>query len=70
MKDELEVMSKIKMLLEPLDAAARARALAWVASALDIVGGLPVPVTQRSNLVTTGQPELNFGTFAEFFSRR
>ena len=36
MQDELEVMNKIAQLLEPLDMAARARVLAWVAGALNV----------------------------------
>jgi len=65
--DELDAMKKIAAALEPLDDAARARALQWATSRFRGLNGLvsaePPRLTSYSDETTSGA----FGTFAELF---
>jgi hypothetical protein len=71
MQRELEVMSQIAELLEPLDAAARLRVLGWAIGAFDVQGlrqaggGTLRDMSggQRSSVLG----EVPFSTFAELF---
>jgi DNA-binding PadR family transcriptional regulator len=70
MQKELEIMSQVASLLEPLDAAARARVLGWAISALDVQGmaktggGL---AGGRSGQFVSSDAQGAFSTFAELF---
>ncbi len=67
--DELDAMKKIAAALEPLDDAARARALQWASSrfrgpnALVVSGGLTRMASHGGDTTTSGA----FGSFAELF---
>lgn len=70
MQEELEAMNKIAKLLEPLDAAARARVLGWVINALDVpasarTGGV-FTVSRNTGAAPSGLG-FGFSTFAELF---
>ena len=67
--DELEAMKKIAAALEPLDAAARARALQWAVSRFH---GSGAPMAIGSLALANergGEPAISgpFGSFAELF---
>jgi hypothetical protein len=68
--DELDAMKKIAAALEPLDDAARARALQWAMSRFRNSKGL-VPVEQLPPRVADASPNENantgYSTFAELF---
>jgi hypothetical protein len=68
MRDELKIMNEVVRLLEPLDAAARTRAIAWVIGALDIKALAP-PTESAKAERTNAQTKTNtdFPTFAELF---
>ena len=70
MQDELEAMSQLARLLEPLEAAARARVLAWAIGAFS-VEGVAVAARHSGNRVSgekLGRAENSvFATFAELF---
>jgi len=67
MQDELDAMRRVAALLEPLDAAARSRVLAWIVSALDI-RLVEIGKARPSKTASTEESlESVFSTFAEFF---
>jgi hypothetical protein len=67
MKDELEVMSQMVRLLEPLDDNARTRAVGWVISALDIKGLAQLKSLSTGVSLNQKQADVSYATFAELF---
>jgi hypothetical protein len=71
MQKELEIMSRIAELLEPLDALARSRVLGWAIGAFDVQGLERMKAGSASgrpggqNVSLSG--EATFSTFAELF---
>lgn len=66
MQIELEAMSKIAALLEPLDEAARSRVLGWAAAAFN-VSGLSRPAALLPPQHPHNMQSQRYATFAELF---
>jgi hypothetical protein len=67
MRDELKIMNEMVRLLDPLDATARARAVAWVIDALGIKAPMPRADAESPPRAGTTKPAPDFPTFAELF---
>ena len=67
MKDELEIMSQVVRLLEPLDDNARTRAVGWIISALGIKGLVQSSSAPNGGSLIQKQTDLAYSTFAELF---
>lgn len=67
--DELEAMKKIKAALEPLDDAARQRALHWASSKYRNAGAATFPISTRFGEMPSEAAQNNalFSSFAELF---
>lgn len=67
MQNELDAMSKIAALLEPLEPAARSRVLGWVIAAMNVGEVLKTKTTSSSKQEDGADSDQRFATFAELF---